>query len=573
MADSSYKDGFANEDEEGTGSDTFNTYIDDDSFFSNSVSIRRRLSIIEKFLILLEAMVTVPLASIIGGLLDPDSFNPFDNEIALITLPPYIVSVILLIYIELGIKNISVNKGVLKTTFTSIFLSAGIFVTSFALMVPFRQAVTGQADLFANLPNFIALGAISAAVYSATLFIVRLVLVLLNRSNKKYAVIIGPREDAESLCRKIIKEDKKKFSIRYVFYEDNGEVSDRIYDRVKKVNTVILMDTLSAENKEKFLLYFNSSLNKDVYICSDYFDIILMSQSPVSINEKFAFEQSPLVIDKVEAFSKRILDILLCLLALFLTLPIWIVCPLVIKLQDGGPVFYSQIRYTKGMRPFKIIKFRSMKVGAEKNGAQLAEEKDPRITRFGRIIRATRIDELPQILNILKGDMSWVGPRPERPEFVTEFLKENPLYVYRYNVKAGLTGLQQVSATYHTDFNDKLKYDLYYIANQSALLDFVILFRTIGTVLEKSMAEGVEEDDIAFPQFLVAQGVLSKNHWDYRSLIYSRSIDKDKRELLKETMEMTMDMGVIGKDRSKNMTTWMPKGVGDYSETDTKGKS
>ncbi len=536
----------------------FGTYIDDDQLFSDSMSLRRRLSIIEKVLIFVAAIVTVPLTATIGKLLDPNFFNPFEADTFLVTLPAYIVSFVILVYAEMAAKNVSISKGLLKTTLISVFFSLSANEISFAFIVPY----TGGSDA-SKLPLFLALGGIAAAVYTVVLLIVRLILVVINRENKKYAIIIGPRDDAESLARKIIKENKDRFSIRYIFYEENGVVSDRIYDKVKKVNSVILLDSLSSHNKEKFLIYFNSSLNKDVYVCSNYYDLMLLNNNTVNINEKLSFEQTPLIIDRVEAFSKRTWDIILSILALALTLPVWLIIPLAIKLQDGGPVFYTQIRLTKGMKPFRIIKFRSMRVDAEKFGAQLAEENDPRITKIGHFIRATRIDELPQLLNIFKGDMSWVGPRPERPEFVKEFLEEEPLYRYRYNVKAGLTGLQQVSATYHTDFRDKLKYDLYYIAKQSTIYDFVILFRTIGVVFQKGMAEGVDDSKENFPDFLMEQGILSHIHWDYRSLFYSKSVDKSKQTLLKETLEMTMEMKSTDAKGKTEVKTWMPKGSND----------
>ncbi|HBS10420.1 MAG TPA: hypothetical protein DEA28_01630 [Firmicutes bacterium] len=293
-------------------------------------------------------------------------------------------------------------------------------------------------------------------------------------------------------------------------------MSSKVYDKFVGCNTVILLNTLSFKNKQKFLLYFNSNLNKDVFLCTTYFDIVLAGNSVSSINDVLSYEQKPLTIDIVEAFVKRTIDIMASTLILILSSPIWMIIPLLIKIQDGGPVFYKQVRLTKNMKEFNILKFRSMKVDAEKNGAQLATSNDSRVTKVGKIIRATRIDEIPQVLNVLKGDMSLVGPRPERPEFVEGFLKDNPLYKYRFNVKAGVTGLQQVSTTYHTSYDDKLRYDLFYISNYNVVLDIAILFQTVKTVLSKSMAEGVSEDiKLPFSTFLLKQGLEFKDDIDY----------------------------------------------------------
>lgn len=382
------------------------------------------------------------------------------------------------------------------------------------------------------------MGAIDGAVYTLILLIVRIILNIVNGFNKKRVIIVGPKEDALNLSKKIIKENKKQYTIRYIFFEENGKISDDIYTKIKKVNTVILLESLSAKNKQDLLLYFSSCKNKDVYVCSSYFDIVFLDGVLTNVNEKMAFEQRSLFIDPVETATKRITDIILSIIAIVLLSPILIFTALIVKLQDGGPVFYKQTRLTKGLKPFNIIKFRSMRVDAEKiGGAQLASENDPRITKFGRFIRATRIDELPQIFNILKGDMSWVGPRPERPEFVYQFVKENPLYRYRYNVKAGLTGLQQVSATYHTSFEDKLKYDLYYIERQSTIYDFIIILRTVGVVFKKEMAAGADPEEMALPMedFLDEQDYDYKEYDTYLSIFPRVEVEKKNKKKNKKS--------------------------------------
>jgi len=173
---------------------------------------------------------------------------------------------------------------------------------------------------------------------------------------------------------------------------------------------------------------------------------------------------------------KRLFDIFLASIGLILSLPLWLIIAIAIKLEDGGPIFYSQERVGKDGKIFRILKFRSMIPDAEKDtGAIWASENDPRVTKVGRILRATAMDELPQLLNILKGDMSFVGPRPERPELVEEFTKKFPDFKKRFAVKPGLTGIAQIYGQYDTPPQHKLKYDLLYIKKQSFLLDLKLI--------------------------------------------------------------------------------------------------
>ncbi len=183
---------------------------------------------------------------------------------------------------------------------------------------------------------------------------------------------------------------------------------------------------------------------------------------------------------------KRALDVLISLTLLILTAPITLLAALIVRLESPGPVIYQQKRVGLHEREFTVYKFRSMRQDAEKNGAVWAAKNDARVTRFGKFMRKTRIDELPQLWNVLRGDMSFIGPRPERMEFVRELKKTIPYYGMRHTVKPGLTGWAQVSYPYGASEEDarrKLEYDLYYIKNLSILLDMRILLKTMGVVL------------------------------------------------------------------------------------------
>ena len=193
-------------------------------------------------------------------------------------------------------------------------------------------------------------------------------------------------------------------------------------------------------------------------------------------------------------FFKRFMDILLCLIALAGVGWLMAIVALLIKLEDGGPVFYKQDRVTKDGKVFQIIKFRSMIVNAEADGkAHPAVTDDERITKVGRVIRATRFDEMPQILNILKGDMSIVGPRPERVENVEAYTRDIPEFKYRLKVKAGLTGYAQIYGKYNTTAYDKLKLDLFYIENYSIRTDLQLIFMTVKVLFMKESTEGFDK--------------------------------------------------------------------------------
>lgn len=185
--------------------------------------------------------------------------------------------------------------------------------------------------------------------------------------------------------------------------------------------------------------------------------------------------------------GKRAFDLLLSGFLLLLTLPVTLVTALLVKLEDGGPVFYAQERVGLDGKTFKVLKFRSMRVDAEADGkARFAQVGDPRVTRIGRFIRLVRIDEIPQVLNVLRGEMSFIGPRPERPSIVAELVRDIPTFALRHRVKPGITGWAQVNYPYGATVEDsleKLRYDLFYVKNSGFVLDLLILLQTVRVVV------------------------------------------------------------------------------------------
>lgn len=183
------------------------------------------------------------------------------------------------------------------------------------------------------------------------------------------------------------------------------------------------------------------------------------------------------------AATKRLGEIIFSIGLLLFTLPVLVITAILIKLESPGPIFYKQERNGLGGRLFSVIKFRSMRIDAEKNGPQWAKKHDSRVTRVGQFIRKTRIDELPQLINVLRGEMSLIGPRPERPMFTEQFDKEIPGFKKRLLVKPGVTGWAQVNGGYDITPEEKLKLDMYYIEKQSLSLDIKILLKTVWVVI------------------------------------------------------------------------------------------
>ena len=272
---------------------------------------------------------------------------------------------------------------------------------------------------------------------------------------------------------------------------------NKIDELFKDVDGVVTLD-VHHENKKKIFkaCYGRKMLIYDVPSITDMLlassDILHIVDSPILKINKFGPSQ-------IERIFKRMIDIIGSLILIIITAPIMGLVALAIKMQDKGDIFYKQVRLTKDEKEFKIIKFRSMVMNAEKNtGVILAKENDDRITPVGKFIRKTRLDELPQLINILNGEMSFVGPRPERPEIYDEICKTMPEFRYRLVVKAGLTGYAQVYGKYNTSLRDKLLLDLYYIENYSIIDDIKLILLTLKIVFNKESTEGIKDEEESF---------------------------------------------------------------------------
>ncbi len=271
-----------------------------------------------------------------------------------------------------------------------------------------------------------------------------------------------------------------------------NEGIEKIEDIIDKEFHTILLWDIDTPSRNKLLKYCYSKSIR-VYMMPKIPDVLVKGAETVHLFD------TPLLLTRESALSveqrltKRILDIVLSILLLVIASPFMLITALAIKLYDRGPVFYKQIRCTAGGKEFKILKFRSMKQDAEKDGvARLASKNDSRITPVGKFIRATRIDELPQLFNIFIGQMSFIGPRPERPEIIAQYVEEMPEFVFRMKMKAGLAGYAQVYGKYNTTPYDKLKLDLTYIENYSIWLDIKLMLLTLKIIVKPESTEGVD---------------------------------------------------------------------------------
>ncbi|MDE7017268.1 MAG: exopolysaccharide biosynthesis polyprenyl glycosylphosphotransferase [Lachnospiraceae bacterium] len=315
--------------------------------------------------------------------------------------------------------------------------------------------------------------------------------------NMFYHRVFPPREILLVHGERPIDAIVEKFNSREDKYRINKCIN--IADGMEKVKeeilqrygAVVLWDIPIQDRNE--LLKYSYSHSIRVYMMPKISDVLVkgsdqlhLFDTPILLTREYAL--------KIEQrLVKRLIDLICAVILLVIASPFMLVTAVIIKLYDGGPVLYKQIRCTRDAKEFSILKFRSMRVDAEKDGvARLASKNDSRITPIGKFIRAVRIDELPQLFNIIKGEMSFIGPRPERPEIIAQYVEEMPEFVFRMKVKAGLAGYAQVYGKYNTTPYDKLKLDLTYIENYSVWLDLKLMLLTLKILFKPESTEGVE---------------------------------------------------------------------------------
>lgn len=309
---------------------------------------------------------------------------------------------------------------------------------------------------------------------------------------KRTAVIYDERQGMENMIKEYGLD--RRFNILRTI-----SASQCLANKFKPIDDVDVVFLFGVHSHDRnAILKWCISRDINVYMLPSIGDILVSGAQKMHLFYLPMLRASRYVPSPEYIFLKRLFDIVSSALAIVMLSPVMLVTAAAIKLTDGGPVLYKQCRLTKDRKEFTILKFRSMRVDAEKDGiARLSTgENDDRITHVGRFIRKIRIDEIPQLINILKGDMSVVGPRPERPEIAYQYEKELPEFALRLQVKAGLTGYAQVYGKYNTSPYDKLQMDLMYIANSGVWEDLSIIFATIKVLFMKESTEGVEKGHI-----------------------------------------------------------------------------
>ncbi len=440
-----------------------------------------KLKKLNKWLIAAIDIIIILLGFYIAFVLKFDFNPPQRNFQPFIRLIPFIIlfSFILISIYEMS----SIERKRVVDISISIFISLiMLHVTTMALTFIFRG--------FA-FPRSIFI--IAFALQFVLLILWKSLLIYFSKKvvGIKRVMIIGSKKESQIVAKKLLIEYRGYWYIKYFV---NPTEINRIKNIIDEVDVLVICPKL-GENMKSQLLTLCLQKNKKAYIIPELFEIMLLKSEFIQFDDMPGLEIEQLQLSIEDQFIKRIFDIFISIILITITLPLMVVSAILVKVSSPGPVLYKQERLTINDRPFKVYKFRTMVNNAEKHtGPVLATDRDPRITKIGNFLRATRLDELPQLLNVLKGDMSIVGPRPERDYFINQFIKNNPHFIYRTNVKAGITGLAQVYGKYSTSPEDKLRYDLLYITNYSFKLDLILILKTIKTMFTKASSKGIEED-------------------------------------------------------------------------------
>lgn len=394
---------------------------------------------------------------------------------------PFIMIAFVLLNILFGVY-ILYNKSVIDMAFFTIIIQL--------LMTVAIMSVTFLGRWF-TFPRTVL--AISFIVSTLLLFTWRVIIFKLYEKfdGTKKVMVVGSEESCKKAIFNFGQSKNNRHKITHAVLDNYVE---NVLKHASDVDIVYLADRIEEEDK---LTIFSFLIRQDkkLFLNTQFENLVLVNPNIMSIEDESIIEASDFRITPENNAIKRLVDLVVSGVMLVVLSPVMLLAALLVKLTSKGPVFYKQVRITKDQREFNILKFRTMSATAEdKSGPVLATVNDARVTKVGKYFRALRIDELPQLLNVLSGDMSLVGPRPERPFFVEQFKKINPSYDLRHNVRAGITGYAQVYGKYATDFNSKLNFDLLYIKKHSFILDTKILLQTIKTLFDKVSSEGVDED-------------------------------------------------------------------------------
>ncbi len=327
--------------------------------------------------------------------------------------------------------------------------------------------------------------ALDLLITTIFIFIWRIIFNKLVSAPNKKIIFIGDNEQVQNIIKEIKNNPQWGYEVETIIPADNFSDFDNFLQK-KDIATLVISDDLYQTQKLTDKLYASLSKNIEIFTLTHFYEQLL-KKIPLAVISKIWFLEN-LALSNKFTFDKikRLMDIILSIIGLIITLPFYPLIYLLIKIDSRGSLFYTQNRMGILGEKFTIIKFRSMVKDAEKNGAEWAQTNDPRITSVGKFIRKTRLDELPQLFNVLWGEMSFIGPRPERPEFIEQLEQEIPFYKQRLLVKPGLSGWAQVNYKYSSDVEgalEKLQFDLFYVKNRSLFIDLTIILKTINIVL------------------------------------------------------------------------------------------
>ena len=424
------------------------------------------------------------------------------------TIQPYIQPLLPLflqrMLAETGIESKNINAYMALVPFISI----STFLLSDFLQIPrfFRKKnldVVSQSIKFALIQTMLTT---TAAYFGMLRSFPRSVLLLsgplifivtavwtgigLQISRKLYStgklVIIGSNEEEIADIESKITSSLRDFDLKladHVIYDDQHAVRSII----QNYSEVLICPSV-PDNKKSDIILYCARMNTVAYLVPQFYEIALYESRMINFNDLMVFMLDRLGLSFEQRIAKRIFDIIVSLLALILSSPFMLVSIVLVKISSPGPVIYRQERVTLDNTPYFIYKLRTMRIDAEHHtGPVISGKDDPRVTGIGKFLRRSKLDEVPQFVNVLLGEMSVVGPRSERPVFVEQFQKIIPAYSQRFAVKAGITGLAQVAGSYDTSPEDKLRYDLLYIKNYSILQDIKITFQTVQAVFTPNL--------------------------------------------------------------------------------------
>lgn len=407
--------------------------------------------------------------------------RPNFNYSAYLSALPYIMLAFTLINIISGIYTLY-NKRFIDMFSTTLISQIMMSVIVTAMTFYGRWFAFPRTIIFLNL--FVS--TIVLVIWRAIV----LELYIKNSGTSK-VMIVGEHKACAQAVANFKASQSRQYKVTSVSVNNYME---NIKNNIENVDVFYFLDFESLDQQKEILSYLTLK-EKRVFLDTTFENILRVNNRIMNIDDESLIAVSKFEISPENDTIKRMFDILLSFIMIILLSPIMLIAALAIKINSKGPILYKQIRVTKGNKEFEIYKFRSMRTDAEElSGPVLAEAEDPRVTTVGRYLRSLRIDELPQLFNVLKGDMSLIGPRPERPFFVEQFQEQNPYYYLRHTVRAGITGYAQVYGKYSTGFNHKLRFDLLYIKNYSLVMDIQILFQTVKILFDKVSSQGVEEE-------------------------------------------------------------------------------